>query len=47
MKKVLKPLAKSVLIPLGLAAAVSATDPNIQKKGFGSGMGLLDYSKLH
>ena len=31
MKNVLKPLAKSVLIPLGLTAAESATDAAIQK----------------
>ena len=30
MKNVLKPLAKSVLIPLGLAAVPSATDAAIQ-----------------
>ena len=34
---VLKPLAKSVLIPLGLRAAESATDVAIHKKMFGSG----------
>ena len=34
---VLKPLAKSVLIPLGLMAAASATDVAIYKKMFGSG----------
>ena len=34
MKNVLKPLAKSVLIPLGLTAATSATDAAIQKKSF-------------
>ena len=34
---VLKPLAKSVLIPLGLTAAASATDTAIHKKMFGSG----------
>ena len=34
---VLKPLAKSVLIPLGLIAAVPATDAVIHKKMFGSG----------
>ena len=34
---VLKPLAKSVLIPLGLTAAASATDAAIHKKMFGSG----------
>ena len=32
----LKPLAKSILIALGLTAAVSATDPAIQKKIHGS-----------
>ena len=37
MKNVLKPLAKSVLIPLGWTAAASATDPAIHKKMFGSG----------
>ena len=37
MKTVLKPLAKSVLIPLGLTAAASATDAAIYKKIFGSG----------
>ena len=31
---VLKPLAKSILIPLGLTAAASATDAVIQKKMF-------------
>ena len=41
MKNVLKPLAKSVLIPLGLTAAVSATDAVIQKKIFGSGITTL------
>ena len=35
MGNVLKPLAKSVLIPLGLTAAASATDAAIQKKMFG------------
>ena len=38
MKNVLKTLAKSVLIPLGLTAAASATDAAIQKKRFRSGM---------
>ena len=32
MKKLLTPLAKSVLIPLGLSAAMSAADATIQKK---------------
>ena len=34
---VLKPLAKSVLIPLGLTTAAAATDAAIHKKMFGSG----------
>ena len=38
---VLKPLAKSVLIPLGLTAAASATDATIHKKLFGSGITTL------
>ena len=37
MKSVLKPLAKSVLFPLGLTTAASATDAAIPKKFFGSG----------
>ena len=37
MKNVLKPLAKIVLILLGLTAAASATDATIHKKMFGSG----------
>ena len=32
IKSVIKPLAKSVLIPLGLTAAASATDAGIQKE---------------
>ena len=32
MKNVLIPLAKSVLVPLGLTATASATDGAIQKK---------------
>ena len=32
IKNVIKPLAKSVLIPLGLTAASSAADAGIQKK---------------
>ena len=35
---VLKPLAKSVLISLGLTTAASATDAAIHKKIFGLGM---------
>ena len=38
IRNALKPLAKSVLIPLGLTAAASATDAAIQEKNFGSGM---------
>ena len=41
MKNVVKPLAKSVLIPLGLTAAASTTDAAIQKKIFGSVMTAL------
>ena len=37
MKNVIQPLAKSVLIPLGLTAAVSAADAGIHKKILGSG----------
>ena len=36
MKNVLKPLAKGVLVPLGLTASASATDAAIHKKIFGS-----------
>ena len=32
MKRVIKPLAKSVLVPLGLTAAASAADERIHKK---------------
>ena len=32
IKNVIKPLAKNVLIPLGLTAAASATDAGIHKK---------------
>ena len=37
MKNVIKPLAKSVLAPLGLTAAMSTVDAGIQKKILGSG----------
>ena len=37
IRNVLKPLAKSVLIPSGLTAAASATDAAVHKKMFGSG----------
>ena len=36
-KSVIKPLAKSVLVPLGLTAATSAADAGIYKKILGSG----------
>ena len=37
IKNVIKPLAKSVLIPLGLTAAASTADVGIHKKILGSG----------
>ena len=37
MKNVFRSLAKSVLVPLGLVIAVSATDAAVQKKILGSG----------
>ena len=37
MQNAIKPLAKSVLIPLGLTAAASAADAGIHKKVLGSG----------
>ena len=37
MKSVIQPLAKSVLIPLGLTAASSAADAGMHKKILGSG----------
>ena len=42
---VLKPLAKSVLILLGLTTAASATDAAIHEKVFGFGTHLLDLGK--
>ena len=41
IRNVLKPLAKSVLIQLGLTAAASAADAAIYKKMFGSGFTTL------
>ena len=38
IKNVIKPLAKSVLIPLGLTAAALAADAGIYKKILGSGI---------
>ena len=43
---ILKPLAKSILIPLGLTATASATDVAIHKKMFGWGMTTLIISKM-
>ena len=37
IKHVLTPLGKSVLLPLGLTAAASATEAILQKKNFLSG----------
>ena len=37
MKSVIKPLAKTVLVPLGLTAAASVADAGIHKKILGSG----------
>ena len=42
MKNILKTLAKSVSIPLGLTASYSATDAAIHRKIFGSGTRPLD-----
>ena len=44
MKNVLKPLAKSVLIPLGLTVAASGIDASVQKKMFRSGVTTLKIS---
>ena len=41
IRNVLKPLAKSVLIPLGLTVAASETDAAIHKKMFASGLTTL------
>ena len=41
MKNIIKPLAKNVLIPLGLTAAASAVDAGMRKKIFGSGRATL------
>ena len=41
MKNVIQPLAKSVLIPLGLPAAASAADAGIHKKILCSGVATL------
>ena len=44
MKNVLKPLPKSVLIPLALTTIASAIDATIQKNFFGSGTTILSFS---
>ena len=44
MKDTLTPLAKSVLVPLGLTPAASATNAAVQKKIFGSGTTTLAFS---
>ena len=41
MKNAIQPLAKSVLIPLGLTAAASAADAGIHKNFLGSGTTIL------
>ena len=41
LMKVAMPLAKNVLAPLGLKAAMSAIDGSIQKKTYGSGVKLI------
>ena len=46
MENVLKPLAKSVLIPLGLIAGASATDTAVHKKMFRSGHPRMLASRL-
>ena len=43
---VLKPLAKSVLIPLGLSAAASATNAAVHKKMFGSGFTTIIFNEV-
>ena len=45
IKNVIKPLAKSVLIPLGLIAAASAADAGIHKTKLGSGRPLSSASR--
>ena len=41
MKNILKPLPKSILVPLKLTAVASATDAAIHKKMFGLGVTTL------
>ena len=47
MKNLLKPLAKSVSIPLGVTTAASATDAAIHKKMFGSRRPPFDITSYH
>ena len=47
MKNLLKPLAKSVSIPLGVTTAASATDAAIHKKMFGSRRPPWDITSYH
>ena len=47
IKNVIKPLAKSILIPLGLTAAASTADAGIHKKILGSGYNRPSSSALH
>ena len=47
MKSVIKPLAKNVLIPLGLTAAASAADAGIHRKILGSGKRPLELALPH
>ena len=44
MKSVLTPLAKNVLLPIGLSAGMPAADAVIQKKAYGSGNTALKIS---
>ena len=44
IENVLKPLAKNVLVPLGLMPAASATNAATQKKKFRSGRTTLVFS---
>ena len=47
IKSVIKPLAKSILIPLGLTAATSTADAGIHKKILGSGYNRPSSSASH
>ena len=43
VKDVVKPIAKFVLIPVGLTVTAPATDAGIHKKMFGSGITTLKF----